>query len=164
MKYVNGLIECSQINGNRRRTDSAGNQARNLGGNRVRRGGKDSSGRLIAKSRSSSASTSLKPYLHGSVQTAVAGVVAPEGNNGADSIVLQQRHKGFGLAPIVRAKTQDVVAGNCEGRRRATLADHKNIMRIRERLDYGYFGTGLRPDDDLDATSIEVLNSVERTR
>ena len=37
-------------------------------------------------------------------------------------------------------------------------------MRVRERFDHSYFGTGLRPDDDLDAACMEVLNSIERTR
>ena len=37
-------------------------------------------------------------------------------------------------------------------------------MRVRERFDHSYFGTGLRPDDDLDAAFMEVLNSIERTR
>ena len=37
-------------------------------------------------------------------------------------------------------------------------------MRVREGFDHSYFGTGLRPDDDLDAACMEVLNSIERTR
>ena len=37
-------------------------------------------------------------------------------------------------------------------------------MRVRERFDHSYFGTGLRSDDDLDATFMEILNSTQRTR
>ena len=37
-------------------------------------------------------------------------------------------------------------------------------MRVREGFDHSYFGTGLRPDDDLDAACMEVLNSIERKR
>src|SRR6516165_1118011 len=89
MKYVDDLIERSQINGNRRRTNSASNQARDLGGNRVRSDGKARRGWLIGEPRSHCASKSLKPYLNGIVQTVVAAVVAPKRNNGANAIVLQ---------------------------------------------------------------------------
>src|SRR5262249_33829830 len=72
------------------------------------------------------------------------------------------RHNRFSFAPVVRAKPQDVVARDGERRCCATLADDQNIMRVRERLDHSYFGTGLRPDDDLDAARIEVPNSLKR--
>jgi hypothetical protein len=88
MKYVNGLIERSQINDNRRRINAAANQTRDLGRNRIRRGGKVSGGRLVAKPRSHSASKSLESYLNGIVQTIVACVVAPKRNNGTNAIVL----------------------------------------------------------------------------
>jgi hypothetical protein len=88
MKYVNGLIERRQINGNRRRINAAANQARDLGRNRIGRGGKVRGGRLIAKPRSHSAPKSLESYLNGIVQTVVACVVAPKRNNGANAIVL----------------------------------------------------------------------------
>jgi hypothetical protein len=58
-------------------------------------------------------------------------------------------------------KTEDVIAGDGERRRRATLADHKDVVRVRERFDHSYFRTGLRPNDDFHTARIKVLNSLQ---
>src|SRR5215472_8385668 len=143
MKYVNDLIERSQINGDRGRVNAAVYETRDLGSDSMRRSREVTRGRLIAKSRSHSAPQSLESYLHRVVQTVVAGIVTPKRNNGANAIVLYQRYKRFSLAPIVRAKPKDIVAGDGERGRCATLANHKNIMRVGKRFDHSYFRTGL---------------------
>src|SRR5262249_13629145 len=61
-----------------------------------------------------------------------------------------------------RAKPKDIVTRNGKRRRRATLTDHENVVRVRKRFDLGHLRAGLWTDDDLDAALIEILNGVER--
>ena len=75
--------------------------------------------------------------------------------------MLEQRDKRLGLAGIVRAKAKDVIARDRKRRRRATLADHKNIMRIRIRLDLGHLGAGLGAYYDPNSALIQVSDSIE---
>ena len=73
-----------------------------------------------------------------------------------------QRHDGLRFPRVVRTKAKDVISGDSERRRGATLADNQNIVRIRVWLDHGHLGARLRPDDNFHAAPIEVLNSVQR--
>jgi hypothetical protein len=65
MKYVNDLVERSQINRNCRRIDAAASQARDLGRNRMGCGGKISGGRFVAKPSRHPAPECPKSYLNG---------------------------------------------------------------------------------------------------
>ena len=98
------------------------------------------------------------------MQALVAGVVTPERNNRADSIVPHQGDDRRGFATVVRAHAKDVVAGNRQRRCGAALADDQDVVPVGVGLDHGHFRTRLRTDDDLNAEPVELLDSLEGQR
>src|SRR5206468_12172576 len=63
---------------------------------------------------------------------------------------------------VVWTKTKDVVSGNGERGSRAALADDEDVMRVGIGLDHLDLRTRLRPDNDLYAASVEVLDRFKR--
>jgi hypothetical protein len=77
--------------------------------------------------------------LDGIVQTIVTPVVAPERDDRANAIMSHKSDDRLCFTDVVWTETQNIVTGNSERRRRATLADHENVVRIRIRLNHGNF-------------------------
>ena len=162
VKHTDDFVECSQVNCDRRKIRAASDQTCNLRRNRTV-GGREITGcGLIAKPRSYSAAERLEPYLYRIVQAVVAGIISPKRNDRPDSIMLHQSHNRLRFACIVRAEAKDIVVGDCQRRSGAALTDHKNIVRIRKRLNHRNLRARLRSDDNLHAATVQVPDRVER--
>src|SRR5436190_22907730 len=87
---------------------------------------------------------------------------SPQRDDIADSVVQHQCDNRLSFEHVVWTKAKDVISGNGERGSRAALADDEDVVRVRIGLNHGNLRTRLRPDNDLCAASVEVLDRFKR--